>query len=80
MSRAGFAARFRGLVGEPPVQYLTRWRMHKAAELLRSGKSSLAEIAGQVGYEANAAFSKAFKRWMGSAPGAYRHTSQESRL
>lgn len=75
MSRAGFAGRFRELVGEPPVQYLTRWRMHKAAELLRSGQRSLAEIADQVGYEANAAFSKAFKRWMGAAPGAYRHRS-----
>jgi AraC-like DNA-binding protein len=78
MSRAGFAARFRDLVGEPPVQYLTRWRMHRAAELLRSGQRSLAEIADEVGYEANAAFSKAFKRWMGSAPGTYRAESQAS--
>jgi AraC-like DNA-binding protein len=78
MSRAGFAARFRELVGEPPVQYLTRWRMHQAAGLLRTGEVSLAEIADRVGYVANASFSKAFKRWMGSAPGAYRHTTQTS--
>ncbi|PYV41555.1 MAG: hypothetical protein DMG06_16720 [Acidobacteria bacterium] len=72
MSRAAFAARFRELVGEPPMQYLTRWRMHKAAGMLRSGPESLAEIAGRIGYEAEAAFSKAFKRWAGHAPGAYR--------
>jgi AraC-like DNA-binding protein len=78
MSRAGFAARFRDLVGEPPLQYLTRWRMHKAAQMLRSGDKSLAEIAGYVGYEANAAFSKAFKRWTGSAPGAYRQSLTEA--
>lgn len=76
MSRAGFAARFRELVGEPPMQYLTRWRMHKAAGMLRSGPESLAEIAGQIGYEAEAAFSKAFKRWAGNAPGAYRQSTR----
>ena len=76
MSRAGFAARFRELVGEPPLQYLTRWRMHKAAGMLRAGPESLGEIAGRIGYEAEAAFSKAFKRWAGHAPGAYRHSSR----
>jgi AraC-like DNA-binding protein len=76
MSRAGFAARFRGLVGEPPMQYLTRWRMHKAAGMLRSSAESLAEIAAQSGYEAEAAFSKAFKRWAGHAPGAFRQSTQ----
>jgi len=75
MSRAGFAARFRELVGEPPMQYLTRWRMHKAAGMLRSGPESLTEIAGRIGYEAEAAFSKAFKRWAGHAPGAYRQNT-----
>jgi len=76
MSRAGFAARFRELVGEPPMQYVTRWRMHKAAGMLRSSPESLAEIAGRIGYEAEAAFSKAFKRWAGHAPGAYRQSSR----
>jgi AraC-like DNA-binding protein len=52
--------------------------MHKAAQMLRSGDKSLAEIAGYVGYEANAAFSKAFKRWTGSAPGAYRQSLTEA--
>jgi len=55
MSRASFAARFRDLVGEPPLKYLTRWRMHKAADLLRSGQESLSEIAGRVGYLADPA-------------------------
>ena len=72
MSRSAFAARFSELVGEPPLTYLTRWRMSKAARLLRSGTAGVGEIADRVGYEAEAAFSKAFKRWSGAAPGAYR--------
>ncbi len=72
MSRSAFAARFSELVGEPPLTYLTRWRMAKAARLLRDGTANVSEIADRVGYEAEAAFSKAFKRWIGTAPGAYR--------
>ena len=72
MSRSAFAARFMQLVEEPPLTYLTRWRMTKASRLLRIGRASIGEISGQVGYEAEAAFSKAFKRWHGVAPGAYR--------
>ena len=48
--------------------------MHKAAGMLRAGPESLAEIAGRIGNEAEAAFSKAFKRWAGPAPGAYRYS------
>lgn len=51
MSRAAFAARFRRLVGEPPVQYMTRWRMQEAAKALHHKEMSLAEIADTVGYE-----------------------------
>jgi len=72
MSRSAFAARFAQLVGEPPLTYLTRWRMQKATRLLRGGRASIGEVASRVGYEAEAAFSKAFKRWTGVAPGAYR--------
>ncbi len=72
LSRAAFAARFKMLVGEPPLQYLTRWRMYKATRLLRSGYLNLAEISSQVGYESEAAFSKAFKRQIGQPPGEYR--------
>jgi AraC-like DNA-binding protein len=72
MSRSAFASRFMRLVGEPPLSYVTRWRMQKAAGMLREGKQTLAEIAAHVGYDSEAAFSKAFKRAVGSAPGAYR--------
>jgi AraC-like DNA-binding protein len=72
MSRSAFAARFGQLVEEPPLKYLTRWRMSKASRLLRRGSSSIGEISGQVGYDAEAAFSKAFKRWHGMSPGMYR--------
>jgi AraC-like DNA-binding protein len=76
MSRSTFAGRFAELVGEPPLHYVTRWRMQKAAALLREGTTTLAEIADRVGYESEAAFSKAFKRWVGTAPGAYRKTAR----
>jgi len=74
MSRSAFASRFMRLVGEPPLSYVTRWRMQKAAGMLRDGKQTLAEVAAQVGYDSEAAFSKAFKRAVGSAPGAYRRS------
>ena len=80
MSRSAFAARFAHLVGEPPLTYLTRWRMEKATRLLRSGHAAIAEIAARVGYDAEAAFSKAFKRWTGMAPGAYRRASAQAPL
>jgi AraC-like DNA-binding protein len=72
MSRAAFASRFTKLVGEPPLRYLARWRMHKATELIQENRLSTAEIAFQVGYESEAAFSKAFKKWNGQGPGAAR--------
>ncbi|HZI07205.1 MAG TPA: AraC family transcriptional regulator, partial [Archangium sp.] len=71
-SRSGFAARFHALVGEPPLQYLAGWRMTKAAQWLRETDDSLPEIAERVGYVSAVAFSKAFKRWHGLGPGAYR--------
>lgn len=76
MSRSAFASRFTQLVGEPPLHYVTRWRMQKAAGMLRAGHATLAEIAERVGYESEAAFSKAFKRWAGAAPGAYRRAAR----
>jgi AraC-like DNA-binding protein len=74
MSRSAFANRFTELVGEPPLRYLSRWRMHKAIEMLREGRLTTAEIAALVGYESEAAFSKAFKKWNGLGPGAYRRS------
>ncbi|MCK6533423.1 MAG: AraC family transcriptional regulator [Polyangiaceae bacterium] len=78
MSRSTFAGRFAELVGEPPLHYVTRWRMQRAAALLRDGRATLADIADRVGYESEAAFSKAFKRWVGAAPGAYRRASRDN--
>ena len=76
MSRSAFASRFARLVGEPPLAYVTPWRMQKAAGLLRQSSSTLADIAERVGYDSEAAFSKAFKRAVGSAPGAYRRAAK----
>jgi AraC-like DNA-binding protein len=72
MSRTGFAVRFSQVAGITPLDYLTRWRMEKAGDLLLQGEESLDEIARRVGYESGAAFSKAFKREMGTVPGLYR--------
>lgn len=72
LSRSVLAERFAQLVGVPPIQYLAQWRIQLAAPLLRSGKSSLAEIADRVGYGSEAALSRAFKRQVGVAPAFYR--------
>jgi AraC-like DNA-binding protein len=72
LSRAAFAARFTRLVGEPPLHYLTGWRMRTAAQLLQEQRLGVAEVAQRVGYGSEVAFSKAFKRIVGVAPGAYR--------
>lgn len=72
LSRSGFAARFTELVGEPPLQYLARWRIARAAEHLRGTDDAIGAIATRVGYESAPSFTKAFKRWQGTSPGAYR--------
>lgn len=72
MSRSAFAARFKEVVGEAPLEYLTRWRMRKASQLLRQENHKLAEVAVLVGYDSEGAFSNAFKRVLGVSPGAYR--------
>jgi AraC-like DNA-binding protein len=72
MSRSAFAARFAGVVGETPIQYLTRWRLQKAATMLQPGDADVSAAAASVGYESIPAFSKAFKRIIGVSPGAYR--------
>ena len=75
MSRSAFAARFAELVGEPPMHYVTRWRMHAAVTWLREDDATLGELALRLGYQSEAAFSRAFKRFMGLSPGAVRRTS-----
>lgn len=72
MSRSAFALRFRELVGEAPLEYLTRWRMYQAGRLLRDGSKKLFEVARLVGYESDGAFNRAFKRVLGVTPGEYR--------
>jgi AraC-like DNA-binding protein len=76
VSRSAFAARFKELVGEPPLRYLTRLRVNAAASRLRSTDDKLSAIARQTGYESVAAFVKSFKRHMGVTPGDYRHAGQ----
>jgi AraC-like DNA-binding protein len=72
MSRSAFAARFTELVDEPVMRYVTRWRMHVALDRLHHEDLSVAELARQLGYESEAAFSRAFKRIVGATPGAVR--------
>jgi AraC-like DNA-binding protein len=72
MSRSAFAARFTELVGEPVMHYLARWRMHVALTWLREDDSPLGNLASRLGYQSEAAFSRAFKRFIGVAPGAVR--------
>jgi len=72
MSRSGFAERFTSLVGQPPMQYLTYWRMQLAAQRLRESREAIAQVGYAVGYESEAAFSRAFKREFGKAPAEWR--------
>ena len=72
MSRSPFAARFKKVVGEPPLTYLTKWRMRLASDLLQNDRLGLSDIAVRVGYESQTSFSKAFKSVMGMPPGEYR--------
>jgi AraC-like DNA-binding protein len=76
MSRSAFAARFTELVGEPAMAYVARWRMHLALSALREEGATVGELADRLGYRSEAAFSRAFKRIVGVAPGAARQTSQ----
>jgi AraC-like DNA-binding protein len=72
LSRAAFAARFTERVGRPAMRYLAALRMQRARTLLRDERSTVAAVAGQVGYGSEVAFAAAFKRAVGTSPGAYR--------
>jgi AraC-like DNA-binding protein len=78
LSRTVFAQRFRLLVGQTVMAYVTDQRMHVAARLLCASEDGLAQIAEQVGYETEVTFSKAFRAWSGEAPGRYRKRLQAS--
>jgi AraC-like DNA-binding protein len=71
MSRSAFAVRFKELLGQTPLEYVTEWRMQKAMQLLKQRDKKLIDVARSVGYESDAAFSKAFKRVVGASPGEY---------
>ena len=71
MSRSAFAARFKELLRQTPLEYVTEWRMQKAMQLLQQRDKKLIDVARLVGYESDAAFSKAFKRVVGINPGDY---------
>lgn len=72
LSRSVLAQRFRQFLGEPPLAYLTRWRLQLGAQLLAATSYSVAQIASQVGYESEPAFNRAFKRAFGQPPARYR--------
>ena len=78
LSRSALADRFARLIGEPPMRYLARWRIQVAAHQLRTSDMSLARIAEHVGYESEAAFSRAFKRNFGVPPAAWRRNVSAS--
>jgi transcriptional regulator GlxA family with amidase domain len=72
LSRSAFAERFADYVGMPAIQYVARWRLQLAARLLDDPAISMAQAAAEVGYESEAAFHRAFKRHVGTPPGAWR--------
>lgn len=76
MSRSGFALSFRQLVGVAPIDYLTRWRMQMACDLLREDRFSMADIADRTGYDSESAFSAAFKKVLRMRPGFYRRSQR----
>ena len=79
VSRSVLADRFGQLLGEPPITYLTRWRLRLGAHALATTNQSVAEIAGTVGYESEAAFNRAFKREFDLPPARYRQAERTRR-
>lgn len=78
LSRSALADRFTAFVGMPPKRYLTFWRMQVAKDKLRGGRQPVAQIAYEVGYEAEAAFIRAFKRQFGIPPATWRRQAESS--
>lgn len=78
-SRSNLTKRFALLVGQPPMQYLTQWRMQVAANLLAQSDTKVAAIGAEVGYDSEAAFSRAFKKATRLAPGAWRRARRAPR-
>jgi AraC-like DNA-binding protein len=80
ISRSVLSERFTHLVGQPAMQYLTSWRMQLAASQLQSGMDTVATIGERVGYESEAAFSRAFKKVVGTPPSEWRRRRNGNRL
>ena len=78
LSRSALAERFTRIIGMAPMHYLANWRMQVAAQKLKDTSASLAQVAELVGYESEAAFSRAFKKTFGTAPATWRRTANES--
>ncbi|MFJ2987159.1 AraC family transcriptional regulator [Collimonas sp. NPDC087041] len=76
MSRAAFAARFTHVLGMPPMEYVLRWRMALAKDMLWHDGLSLGEVAHAIGYQSASAFSAAFSRFVGVAPGSFARTGR----
>jgi AraC-like DNA-binding protein len=79
LSRSALVDRFSHYLGEPPLRYLTQWRLQLAAEALVSTPQSVVQIACEVGYESEAAFNRAFKREFGMPPARYRRENRIGR-
>lgn len=77
LSRSAFSERFRRMTGEAPIRYLSRVRLTRAAECLRSSDATLAEVAALCGYGSEFSLSKAFKRAFGLSPGRYRRAPEQ---
>jgi transcriptional regulator GlxA family with amidase domain len=80
ISRSALVERFTRYLSEPPMTYLTRWRLQLAARSLEKTSQGVAEIAAGVGYESEAAFNRAFKREFGQPPGRYRSDHRSAPL
>jgi AraC-like DNA-binding protein len=76
ISRSALTERFGRLVGQSPIDYLKVWRLHVASSMLRDGERKLREVAEAVGYESEAAFSKAFRKTFGVPPGSWRRGNE----
>ena len=78
LSRSALAQRFTDFLGQPPMQYLARWRMQIAAHELLTGSKPLTAVAEQIGYESEAAFSRAFRREFGMPPAGWRKSKEKA--
>jgi transcriptional regulator GlxA family with amidase domain len=80
MSRTSFNSRFRAATGEPPISYLTRLRLSRAAGSLSTTSKNVRQVAREVGYDNEASFSKAFRRAFGRPPGQFRREQLTARV